>query len=78
MKDQANKSDKIYPLKVKSAMSSVYHVNKSTIEGPQKNDCILKKSYRQTFHHRELCWNYFFCEEWITLLETLKDEDGIN
>ena len=39
---QAKKSDKIHPLKVKEAMSSV---NKSTTEGLQKKDSTLKKCF---------------------------------
>ena len=39
---QAKKSDKIHPLKVKGAMSSV---DKSTIEDLQKNDFTLKKCF---------------------------------
>ena len=39
---QAKKSDKVHPLKVKEAMSSV---NKSTIENLQKKDSTLKKCF---------------------------------
>ena len=39
---QAKKSDKIHPLKVKEAMSSV---DKSTIEDLQKKDSTLKKCF---------------------------------
>ena len=39
---QAKKSDKVHPLKVKEAMSSV---DKSTIENLQKKDSILKKCF---------------------------------
>ena len=39
---QAKKSDKVHPLKVKEAMSSV---DKSTIENLQKKDSTLKKCF---------------------------------
>ena len=39
---QAKKSDKIHPLKVKEAMSSV---DKTTIENLQKKDSTLKKCF---------------------------------
>ena len=39
---QAKKSDKIHPLRVKEAMSSV---NKTTIEDLQKKDSTLKKCF---------------------------------
>ena len=39
---QAKKSDKVHPLKVKEAMSSV---DKSTIENLQKKDATLKKCF---------------------------------
>ena len=42
MRAQAKKSDKIYPLKVKEAMSSV---NKSTIENLHKKKSTLKKCF---------------------------------
>ena len=41
-RDQAKKIDKVHPLKVKEAMSSV---DKSTIENLQKKDSTLKKSF---------------------------------
>ena len=42
MRAQAKKSDKIHPLKVKEAISSV---DKSTIEDLQKEDYTLKKCF---------------------------------
>ena len=42
MRAQAKKSDKVHPLKVKEAMSSV---DKSTIENLQKKDSTLKKCF---------------------------------
>ena len=39
---QVKKSDKVHPLKVKEAMSSV---DKSTIENLQKKDLTLKKCF---------------------------------
>ena len=41
---QAKKSDKVHPLKVKEAMSSV---DKSTIENLQKKDSTLKKCFNR-------------------------------
>ena len=43
-RDQAKKSDKIHPIKVKEAMSSV---GKSTTDHLQKKDTILKKCFHR-------------------------------
>ena len=59
-------SDKIHPLKVKEAMSSV---DKTTIEDLQKKDSTLKKCFDRVgkpIFREELCWRVFH-EEWTTL-----------
>ena len=68
---QTKKSDKVHPLKVKEAMSSV---DKSTIENLQKKDSTLKKCW-EAGHQRELC-RRVLQEEWIALLEASRNEDG--
>ena len=75
MTAQAKKTDKIHSLKVKEAMSSV---EKSTIEDLQKKDSTLKKCFcssRKTHYQRKLCWKVLH-EEWTTLSEISRDEDG--
>ena len=44
MRAQAKKSDKVHPLKVQEAMSSI---DKSTIKNLQKKDSILKKCFNR-------------------------------
>ena len=63
---QAKKSDKIHPLKVKKAMSSV---DKTTIEDLQKKDSTLKKGFDRigkSIIREKLCWRVLH-EEWTTL-----------
>ena len=70
---QAKKSNKVHPLKVKKAMSSV---DKSTIENLQKKDLTIKKCFDRIGKPiiRE---NYVgvLKEEWIALPEASRNED---
>ena len=73
---QAKKSDKVHPLKVKEAMSSV---DKSTVENLQKKDSTLKKCFDRI--GKPIIRDHSSCrrvlqEEWIALPEASRNENG--